>query len=242
MKTTLLVLFLACLAPLTTYATETSSPDTSMMKENVTQKNYTLFLLTRDHKSENADIVVNAPNWSKAFESQIEIVKCDLTTESGKAQAQKLKLDPEIVPTPLALIVSKEGVVTGTYRRAPHTQNLQKSILPPAPLAVRKALSEGKSVWISVYGKDQEIRRHNHDLIQKNIKDEKTVCIEIDGADSQNNVFLQTIKVPLTQGEEAQALLMKPPMNISVSPIRGKLKDQHFKPKDCGPADCGPGG
>ena len=158
-----------------------------------------------------------------------------------------IKVDPEVCPAPLLLIVSPNKLITGTFTKVPEAQALQATLLPPQVLEVREQLATGKFVWVITQSKntagnaetEQNLTAFLADPANKDAK--KMVVRKIDLDLPENADFLKAVKID-PKGVQCATLVLAPPMKVLSKPIVGVATVEALKlaAKPC--TSCAPGG
>jgi hypothetical protein len=138
---------------------------------------------------------------------------------------KELKMDAETLPTPLAMVISSNNVVTGIFTRVPKLEKLKEALLPEQPLAVRKALSDGNPVLIKAQSKTTLGNAETDKAITEFLGDRsisnKVVVLRVDLDKSETAPFLRQLKIDPTNEKESVLICLAPPLKIVNKAFRG---------------------
>jgi hypothetical protein len=138
---------------------------------------------------------------------------------------KELKMDAETLPTPLAMVISSNNVVTGIFTRVPKLEKLKEALLPEQPLAVRKALSDGNPVLIKAQSKTTLGNAETDKAITEFLGDRsisnKVVVLRVDLDKSENAPFLRQLKIDPPNEKESVLICLAPPLKIVNKAFRG---------------------
>lgn len=138
---------------------------------------------------------------------------------------RELKLDPETAPTPLAMVLAPNKVVTGIFMSPPDAEQFNDAILPSQPLAVRKALVDGKAVILKMQtdkttGNEETNKAIKHFLSGVSSSG-KYVALPISLDTPENGSFLRQLGIDPDKETKSVILAMAPPLQIVSKPFRG---------------------
>lgn len=159
-----------------------------------------------------------------------------------------LKLDTGTMPTPAALMLAANGIVTGVFTAPPTAERFQEALLPAQPLAVLSALREGKKVIVTAQSPattgNAETDRGIESYLASITNRASFALVKISLEEAGNAPFLRQLKINPQSEKQAVTLVMAPPMTIATTPIRGAVtKELLSKAMDaCSSGACGPGG
>ena len=158
-----------------------------------------------------------------------------------------LKFDTATAPTPLAISLAPNRVVTSVYSKPPTKEAFQQGILPSQPLAVLRALLDGKNVIVKMQSPKTLGNEETNKAIAAYLKDPKKknfVAVSVDLDKPENAAFLKQMKIDPAKETKSVILGMAPPLKIVNKPFRGAAKKLDIE-KAVNPAcgtGCGPGG
>ena len=227
-----------------TAGTESKTPD-KVIADNRAKGFYTILVL---HKGEDsAEELLAALELLAKEAGKIGCLAASVKEASLDALFKSLKLDPEVIPTPLALALAPNGIVTGAFRSTPKAEKFAEAILPEQPLAIRKALSDSKSVIIKMQSPKTSGNEETNKALGEYFADPKNqakfTLLPLDLDKAENVRFLKQLTIA-DPGQEKQAILiaMAPPLTIISKPYRGAASKAVLNTflASCGSA-CGPG-
>jgi hypothetical protein len=134
-------------------------------------------------------------------------------------------MDAETLPTPLAMVISSNNVVTGIFTRAPKAERLKESLLPEQPLAVRKTLQDGKTVLIKAQSKSTQGNAETDKAIAAYLADSsitnKVVVLQVDLDKKENAPFLKQLRIDPPNEMSSVLICLAPPLKIVNKAFRG---------------------
>ena len=183
---------------------------------------YTVLIL---HRNDGQEVLEAGVKEALAGRSDVVVQSTALSSPSLVATMKQLKMDAETLPTPLAMVISSNNVVTGIFTRVPKSEKLKEALLPEQPLAVRKMLSEGTPVLIKAQSKttlgnaetDKAILEYQADRSISN----KVVVLRVDLDKSENAPFLKQLKIDPPNEKQSVLICLAPPLKIVNKAFRG---------------------
>ncbi len=183
---------------------------------------YTVLIL---HRNDGQEVLEAGVKEALAGRSDVVVQSTALSSPSLVATMKQLKMDAETLPTPLAMVISSNNVVTGIFTRVPRREKLLEALLPEQPLAVRKMLSEGTPVLIKAQSKttlgnaetDKAILEYQNDRSISN----KVVVLRVDLDRSENAPFLKQLKIDPRNETQSVLICLAPPLKIVNKAFRG---------------------
>jgi hypothetical protein len=177
------------------------------------------------HRNDGQELLESNIREALAGKSDVFVhsVRADSTSIAGTLR--QLKLDAETIPTPIALVISSNNLVTGIFTRAPKADRLKEALLPEQPLAVRTALSGDKTVLIKAQSKttlgnvetDKAISAYLADASITN----KVVVLPVDLDKAENVPFLKQLKIDPANEKQSVLICLAPPLKIVNKAFRG---------------------
>ena len=157
---------------------------------------------------------------------------------------EELKLDPGTIPTPVALVIAPNKLVTGVFMDAPGKEKLEAALLPDEPLAIRKALAEGKNVIVTIQSAETEGNEATLKAVEEFLGEEgnaeKFAHCPLALDKPENLSFLKKLKIDPAKEQKSVVLGMKPPLRlVGNEPFRGEATQEDVR-KAVDPA-CAPG-
>jgi hypothetical protein len=159
-----------------------------------------------------------------------------------------LKLDPGATPTPLAIVIAPNILVSGVFMRPPTEEKLRDALLPEQTLAIRKALSLGKNVIVTMQSPkttgNAQMKKAVSEFLAEPKRKGKYVSCALDLDKPENLSFLKQLKIDPSKETAAVVLGMAPPLKIVNTPVRkpnNKLDVAKAVDPACG-TGCGPSG
>lgn len=213
-------------APATTQpAEQAETPKASLPKaiaDNRAKGNYTVLIL---HKGEDITALKAGmqPLASEAEKCELLAMRADnagLTSFFAKQ-----RVDPGSMPTPIVLMLAPNGVVSGVFTKTPTKESFAEAILPEEPLAVRKALLDGKTVIIKMQSstttgnKETDLAIKKFLAAPKNSASHVSVAVHLDK--KENRTFFRQLGIDPDKETASTILGMAPPLKIINKPFRG---------------------
>jgi len=201
---------------------------------------YSILIL---HRNDGQEVLESGVKEALAGRSDVIVCAATLNSPFVVNLFKNLKMDTETIPTPLAMVLSSNQVVTGIFTRVPKSDRLKEALLPDQPLAVRKSLQDGKTVLIKAQSKstlgnkqtDQAILAYQGDNSISN----KVVVLPVDLDKTENAAFLRQLKIDPDQEKQSVLICLAPPLKIVNRAFRGAAtKDTIVKTTS---AACGTG-
>ena len=183
---------------------------------------YTVLIL---HRNDGQDVLESGVKEALAGRSDVFVYSAAVNSPSSAATLRQFKMDVETIPTPLAMVISSNNVVTGIFTRVPKPEKLKEALLPEQPLAVRKMLSDGKSVLIkaqsaTTLGNAETDKAISEYLGDKSIAN-KVVVLPVDLDKSENAPFLKQLKIDPPNEKQSVLICLAPPLKIVNKAFRG---------------------
>ena len=186
---------------------------------------------------------------SRAEESgKAECIVADIADPALTELFAVLKLDVGTMPTPAALMLSTNCIITGAFTMPPTKERFAEALLPAQPLAVLSALRDGKKVIVTAQSPttkgnaetDKGIEEHLAGITNR--ASFAAVKIALDNAD--NAPFLRQLKIDPQKETQSVTIIMAPPMSIATTPIRGAATKALVAKamSACAAGACGPAG
>lgn len=193
------------------------------LADNQAKGIYTFLVLHRDPASTAAMTGAIDP-LAKANGKAASLV-ASVDDPSLAAFLKGLKIAPDTVPVPVTLAVAPNGVVTGAFVQPPNAERFADAILPEQPLAVRKALSEGKAVVITMQSAQTTGNDETNQAIAACMADpknkDKVVTLPVAMDKAENVAFLGKLGIVPAQERQSVVICMVPPLKIASKPFRG---------------------
>lgn len=206
---------------------------------------YTVLIL---HRNDGQDVLESGVKEALAGRADVFVYSVLVNSPSLAGTLRLLKMDAETIPTPLAMVISSNNVVTGIFTRVPRGEKLKEALLPEQPLAVRKMLSDGKAVLIKAQSKTTAGNAETDKAISEYLGDRsisnKVVVLQVDLDKSENIPFLKQLKIDPPNESQSVLICLAPPLKIVNKAFRGAAtKDIIVKTASaaCG-TGCGTGG
>jgi hypothetical protein len=177
------------------------------------------------HRNDGQEALESGAKEALAGRSDVSVRSVLVSSPTIAPTLKQLKMDVETLPTPLMMVISSNTVVTGIFTRVPKAEKLKEALLPEQPLAVRKALADGKSVLIKAQSKttggnaetDQAIRDYLGDSRIPN----KVVVLQVDLDKEENTPFLKQLKIDPPNEKQSVLICLAPPLKIVNKAFRG---------------------
>jgi hypothetical protein len=183
---------------------------------------YTILIL---HKNDGQEVLEAGVKEALAGRSDVFVYTAAVNSPSLAATLQQLKIDVETLPTPLAMVISSNSVVTGIFTRVPKPEKLKEALLPEQPLAVRKMLSDGKPVLIKAQSKttlgNAETDKAISDYLGDRSISNKVVVLRVDLDKLENAPFLKQLKIDPPNEKQSVLICLAPPLKIVNTAFRG---------------------
>ena len=183
---------------------------------------YTVLIL---HRNDGQEVLEAGAKEALAGRSDVVVQSTALSNPSLVATMKQLKMDAETLPTPLAMVISSNNVVTGIFTRVPKPEKLKEALLPEQPLAVRKMLSDGTPVLIkaqsaTTLGNVETDKAISEYLGDKSIAN-KVAVLRVDLDKLENAPFLKQLKIDPPNEKESVLICLAPPLKIVNKAFRG---------------------
>jgi hypothetical protein len=177
------------------------------------------------HRNDGQEVLEAGVKEALAGRSDVVVQSVAVNSPSLAATLKGLKMDAETLPTPLAMVISSNNVVTGIFTRVPKSAKLQESLLPEQPLAVRKTLSEGKAVLIKAQSKttlgNVETDKAISDYLGDSSISNKVVVLRVDLDKAENAPFLRHLRIDPPNEKQSVLICLAPPLKIVNLAFRG---------------------
>jgi hypothetical protein len=198
------------------------SAQATAIADNLTKGLYTALVL---HKGESVDDLEGTVRSLTGANSKADCVVADARDASLRSLFRELQLDPETAPTPLTIVLAPNKVVTGVFMRPPNVQQFTEAILPEQPLALRKALADGKTVIVKMQTDTSAGNAETDKAIAQFLsgagKGGKTVAMPVALDRPENGPFLRQLKIDPEKETKSVILAMAPPLKVLSKPYRG---------------------
>lgn len=183
---------------------------------------YTVLIL---HRNDGQDVLESGVKEALAGRLDVFVYSAAVTSPSLAATLRQFKMDVETLPTPLAMVISSNNVVTGIFTRVPKPEKLKEALLPEQPLAVRKTLSDGTSVLIKAQSKTTLGNAETDKAISEYLRDKsisnKVAVLPVDLDKSENAPFLRQLKIDPANEKQSVLICLAPPLKIVNKAFRG---------------------
>jgi hypothetical protein len=183
---------------------------------------YTVLIL---HRNDGQDVLESGVKEALAGRLDVFVYSSAVTSPSLAATLRQFKMDVETLPTPLAMVISSNNVVTGIFTRVPKSEKLKEALLPEQPLAVRKMLSDGKAVLIKAQSRTTIGNIETDKAISEYLGDKrisnKVVVLPVDLDKIENAPFLKQLKIDPPNEKQSVLICLAPPLKIVNKAFRG---------------------
>lgn len=183
---------------------------------------YTVLIL---HRNDGQEVMESAIKEALAGRSDVLIRSSLVNSPTLAATFQQLNMDAETLPTPLAMVIASNNVVTGIFTRAPKREKLLEALLPEQPLAVRKTLLDGKTVLIKAQSKNTQGNAGTDKAISDYLSDRsitnKVVVLQVDLDKAENAPFLRQLRIDPPNEKQSVLICLAPPLKIVNKAFRG---------------------
>ena len=183
---------------------------------------YTILVL---HRSDGQEALEAGCKEALAGRSDVFVYSAELNSPSIAATMKQFKIDVETLPTPIAMVISSNNVVTGIFTRTPKAEKLAEALLPEQPLAVRKLLADGTAVLIKAQSKTTTGNAENDQAIRDYLADKsitnKVAIVHVDLDRKENAPFLKQLKIDPTNEKQSVLICLAPPLKIVNKAFRG---------------------
>lgn len=190
--------------------------------QNMSKGFYTILVL---HKGESTDKLINALTPLAKEHGKSACITARVDDAELKPLFKELKLDSETAPTPLAIALAPNKIITGIFIQPPAKEAFQEALLPDQPLAIRKALKDGKIVIIKMQSPKTTGNAETDKGIKAFLSDKKNkdkyVSLPIDLDKAENKFFLKQLKIDPAKEKKSVVLGIAPPLKLVNKPFRG---------------------
>lgn len=221
------------------------SAETKAMNAHLADGKYTVLVL---HKGEDVTGFTNALTPLTKTLENCASVTARIDDGSLTPMLTSLKLDPETTPTPIAFVIAPNVLVTGVFMKPPTEEKLRDALLPEQTLAIRKALSLGKNVIVTMQSPkttgNAQMKKAVGEFLAEPKRKGKYVACALDLDKAENLSFLKQLKIDPSKEKSSIVLGMAPPLKIVNKPVRkpdNKLDVAKAVDPACG-TGCGPSG
>ena len=208
---------------------------------------YVALMLHKKGEADTSDMVASARALSESS-GKADCIVADTSNPELARLFKSLKLDAGTMPTPVILMLSTNGIVTGAFTMPPTKERFVEALLPSQPLAVLTALHEKKKAIVVVQSPttqgnaetDKGIAEYLSSITNRG----SYVMVKIALDNAENAPFLRQIKINPQTETQSVTLIMAPPMNIATTPIRGAATKAVLGKAmgACSSGSCGPAG
>jgi len=177
------------------------------------------------HRNDGQEALESGAKEALAARTDVVVRSVLVSSPSIAPTLKQLKMDVETLPTPLMMVISSSNVVTGIFTRMPKNEKLKESLLPEQPLAVRKALADGKSVLIKAQSKttlgNAETDKAISDYLGDASISNKVVVLQVELDKSENAPFLKQLRIDPPNEKQSVLICLAPPLKIVNKAFRG---------------------
>lgn len=204
---------------------EAPASASATMTNNQKKGVYTILVLRRDETSDSS--MIGAIETLAKANGKAVCLPALVTDPSLKPFFKGQKADPATMPMPIALVVAPNGIVTGAFTKAPDEKRFTDAILPEQPLAVRKALSDGKVVVVTMQSAQTTGNAETNKAVVECMADpknkDKIVSLPVDLDKAENASFLAKLNVIPAKEKQAVTLCLAPPLKMMSKPLYGAV-------------------
>lgn len=198
------------------------SAQAAAITEGLANGQYAVVIL---HKGESVDDIKSAITPLAEANPKAACFVADARDSGMAGLFRELKLDPETAPTPLTMVLAPNKIVTGVFMTPPNAEQLGEAILPDQPLALRKALVDGKAVIVKMQTDtttgNEETNKAIEEFLSGPGREGPYVALPISLDEPENGSFLRQLGIDPDKETKSVILAMAPPLQIVSKPFRG---------------------